>query len=123
MNELYSKFLSQVNRNNNESEKKDILVELYWLYIQTCPFDRGSAAIGEILFSVLLRKYFGGCDFLISNGWNGVPLIIPDIHALHYDLDEFKSIFWDQFTNCTGKPNPNINNVMANQLRRNVIGP
>ncbi len=106
MNELYSKFLSQVNRNNNESEKKNILVELYWLYIQTCPFDRGSAAIGEILFSVLLRKYFE-CDFLISNGWNGDPLIIPDIHALHYDLDEFKSIFWKQFINCNLKSKEN----------------
>ena len=98
MNELYSEFLSTVNRSNNSS-KRDILPELYWLYMQTCPFERGSAAIGEILFSVLLRKYFG-CDFLISNGWDGNPLTIPDIHALHYQLDEFKSIFWGQFTNC-----------------------
>jgi hypothetical protein len=96
MNELYSKFLS----NSNKSSQKDILLELYWLYIQTCPFDRGSAAIGEILFSVLLQKYFRGCDFLISNGWNGDPLIIPDIHALHYQLDEFKEIFWGQLTDC-----------------------
>lgn len=95
MNKLYSKFFS----NSNNTSKKDILVELYWLYMQTCPFDRGSASIGEILFSVLLRKYFG-CDFLISNGWNGDPLTIPDIHALHYQLDEFKSIFWGQFTKC-----------------------
>ena len=98
MNELYSEFLSLVNGHNNTS-KKDILPELYWLYMQTCPFERGSAAIGEILFSVLLRKHFG-CDFLISNGWNGDPLTIPDIHALHYELDHFKSIFWKQFTNC-----------------------
>ena len=117
MNELYSKFLS----NSNKSSQKDILLELYWLYMQTCPFERGSAAIGEILFSVLLRKYFG-CDFFISNGWNGNPEIIPDIHALHYELDHFKSIFWDQFTNCTGKPNPNINNAMTNRLRAEVIG-
>jgi hypothetical protein len=118
MNKLYSKFLS----NSNNTSKKDILVELYWLYMQTCPFDRGSASIGEILFSVLLRKYFG-CDFLISNGWNGDPLTIPDIHALHYQLDEFKSIFWDQFTNCKIRPNQNINNnKTANQLRREVIG-
>ena len=120
MNELYSNFLRSVNNSNNTS-KKDLLPELYWLYMQTCPFERGSAAIGEILFSVLLRKYFD-CDFLISNGWNGDPLTIPDIHALHYELDHFKSIFWGQFTNCTGKPNPNINNVTANRLRREVIG-
>jgi hypothetical protein len=106
MNELYSEFLSSVNKRN------DILPELYWLYMQTCPFTRGSAAIGEILFSVLLRKHFG-CDFLISNGWNGDPLTIPDIHALHYQLDEFKSIFWGQFVNCTGKLNTNIYNALA----------
>jgi hypothetical protein len=98
MNELYSKFLSLKNR--------DILVELYWLYMQTCPFERGSAAIGEILFSVLLRKHFG-CDFFISKGWNRDPLTIPDIHALHYQLDEFKSIFWGQFTDCGLKKNSN----------------
>ena len=121
MNELYSNFLRSVNNSNNTS-KKDLLPELYWLYMQTCPFERGSAAIGEILFSVLLRKYFKGCDFFISNGWNGNPEIIPDIYALHYELDHFKSIFWDQFTDCTGKPNPNINNVTANRLRREVIG-
>ena len=103
MNELYSKFLS----NSNKSSQKDILLELYWLYIQTCPFYRGSAAIGEILFSVLLQEYFK-CDFLISKGWDGNSLTIPDIHALHYQLDEFKSIFWDQFTNC------NLNNNNRN---------
>jgi hypothetical protein len=121
MNDLYTEFLSLVNRRNNAS-KRDILPELYWLYMQTCPFERGSAAIGEILFSVLLRKHFG-CDFLISNGWNGDPLTIPDIHALHYQLDEFKKIFWDQFVNCTEKPINNINNLTANQLRAKVIGP
>ena len=67
-----------------------------------------------------MRKYFN-CDFFISNGWNGNPEIIPDIHALMYDLERFKKIFLDQFTNCTGKLNPNINNVTANQLRRKVI--
>lgn len=116
MNELYSEFLS--NRNNISQKNK--LAELYWLYMQTCPFERGSASIGEILFSVLLRKYFG-CDFLISKGWDENPLTIPDIHALHYELDHFKCIFWGQFTNCTGKLNPNINNATANQLRRKVI--
>jgi hypothetical protein len=108
MNELYSEFLTLANRRNNAS-KRDILPELYWLYMQACPFDRGNAAIGEILFSVLLRKYFG-CDFLISNGWDGNPLTIPDIHALHYELDHFKSIFWGQFTNCNLKKNSNNNN-------------
>ena len=114
MNKLYSEFLDLVNRRNNAS-KRNILSELYWLYMQTCPFERGSASIGEILFSVLLRKYFE-CDFLISNGWNGDPLTIPDIHALHYELEHFKSIFWKQFTNCTGKtiPNKNIRNDNEN---------
>jgi len=97
MNELYTEFLSLVS-------KRDILPELYWLYMQTCPFERGSASISEILFSVLLRKYFG-CDFLISNGWDGDSLKIPDIHALHYELDHFKSIFWYQFTDCGLKKN------------------
>lgn len=101
MNELYSKFLS----NHNISDKQDILAELYWLYMQTCPFTRGSASIGEILFSVLLRKHFN-CDFFISDGWNGNPEIIPDIYALTYVLDHFKSIFFDKFTNCTGKTCP-----------------
>jgi hypothetical protein len=103
MNELYSEFLSLDNRRNNAS-KRNILPELYWVYMQTCPFERGSAAIGEILFSVLLTKHFG-CDFFISKGWNGDPLTIPDIHALHYELDHFKSIFWKQFTNCGLKNN------------------
>ncbi len=115
MNKLYTEFLSLVNGHNNTS-KRDILPELYWLYMQTCPFERGSAAIGEILFSVLLRKYFG-CDFFISNGWNGDPLTIPDIHALHYQLDEFKEIFWGQLTDCGLKKNSNNNN--RNNLREN----
>jgi hypothetical protein len=112
MNELYSRFLS----NSNNTRKKNILVELYWLYIQTCPFERGSASIGEVIFSVLLRKYFR-CDFLISNGWDGNPEIIPDIFALTYDLDEFKNIFWGQLTNCSLKKKSNNNN--RNYLRDN----
>ena len=100
MNKLYSEFLSLVVNRHNNINKRNKLVELYWLYIQTCPFERGSASIGEILFSVLLRKYFG-CDFLISDGWKRNPLIIPDIHALTYELAHFKSIFWRQFTTCT----------------------
>jgi hypothetical protein len=110
MNELYSEFFSLDNRRNNAS-KRDILPELYWVYMQTCPFERGSAAIGEILFSVLLTKHFG-CDFLISKGWNGDPLTIPDIHALHYELNHFMSIFWKQFTNCGLK---NYNKSEANK--------
>jgi hypothetical protein len=113
MNELYSDFLSSVNRSNNAS-KRDILPELYWLYMQTCPFERGSASIGEILFSVLLRKHFG-CDFIISNGWNGNPLIIPDIHALTYDLEYFKSIFWDQFVDCNLNKYTNFRNKIIGQ--------
>jgi hypothetical protein len=109
MNKLYSEFLS--NRNN--TTKKDKLVELYWLYIQTCPFQRGSASIGEIVFSVLLKNFFN-CDFFISNGWNGNPEIIPDIYALMYDLDDFKKIFWDQFTN--------INKHKAINFRKKIIG-
>ena len=119
MNKLYSEFLSLANRRNNTT-KRDKLVELYWLYIQTCPFERGSASIGEILFSVLLRKYFE-CDFLISSGWKGKPLTIPDIHALTYVLAHFMEIFWTQFTNCTGKLNSKINNATANRLKAEVI--
>jgi hypothetical protein len=105
MNKLYYEFLSNTNK-NDKNDKNDKLIELYWLYMQTCPFERGSAAIGEILFSVLLRKYFD-CDFIISNGWNRDPLTIPDIHALHYQLNEFKSIFWEQLTTCNLKNNSN----------------
>ena len=62
--------------------------------MQTCPFLRGSASIGEIVFSALLQKYFN-CDFK--------QIIIPDIHALIYPLDFFKSIFWEQFVTCENR--------------------
>ena len=42
--------------------------------------------------------------------------------SFEFKLDEFKNIFWGQFTNCTGKPNLNINNSTANRLRAEVIG-
>ena len=39
-------------------QSKNLLSELYWLYMQSCPFERGSASIGEIIFSALLQKHF-----------------------------------------------------------------
>lgn len=77
---------------------KEQLSELYWLYIQTCPFLRGSASIGEIIFSALLQKFFY-CDFKLYKQEIS-PEIIPDIHALSYDLKKFQSLFWERFTNC-----------------------
>lgn len=100
MNKLFEKFkLSLFNKNNKKS--KSILSELYWLYMQTCPFFRGSAAIGEIVFSALLQKYFN-CDFrLLRESFS--PLLIPDIHALTYPLELFQSIFWKQLVSCGNK--------------------
>lgn len=100
MNKLFEKFKSSLsNRNNRNKEKsKKLLSELYWLYMQTCPFLRGSASIGEMVFSALLQKYFG-CDFkLFIEPFN--PMLIPDIHALTYELGHFQLIFWDQFVSC-----------------------
>lgn len=77
---------------------KEKLSELYWLYIQACPFSRGSASIGEIIFSALLQKFFG-CNFKLFEE-QITPQIIPDIHALSYNLDKFKSLFWQRFTTC-----------------------
>ena len=77
--------------------------------MQSCPFERGSASIGEIIFSALLQKHFD-CDFkLFKERFN--PRIIPDIHALTYPLEKFQSIFWDQFVLCENK-NSNWNNYM-----------
>lgn len=87
---LYLKF--------KKEKTKDQLSELYWLYMQTCPFSRGSASIGEIIFSALLQKYFN-CDFKLYKQ-KIIPEIIPDIHALSYDLEKFKSLFWQRFTTC-----------------------
>jgi len=130
MNEIYEEFKrSLLHKNNNEQIKnsksfnllssndkvikteqsKNLLSKLYWLYMQTCPFERGSASIGEIIFSALLQLYFD-CDFrLFREPFS--PLLIPDIHALTYKLEYFQSIFWDQFVSCENK-NSNWNNYM-----------
>ena len=80
--------------------------------MQTCPFERGSASIGEIIFSALLQKYFG-CNFKIYEE-EVRPEIIPDIHALSYDLKRFQDIFWERFTTCP------INNRNNNNQHSNV---
>lgn len=104
MNELYD----LLRRTNNKTTNKKQIAKLYWLYMQTCPYHRGSASIGEILFSVLLNKYLD-CDFKISIGWNKNPETIPDIHALTYDLNDFLKIFYSQFTTCDSS-NITVNN-------------
>lgn len=111
MNKLYD-----LLRTTNDKKKiKRIISKLYWLYMQTCPYYRGSASIGEILFSVLLQKYLG-CDFKISSGWNRNPETIPDIHALSYDLKDFIKIFYSQFTTCEVD---NVNNNNNNNNNNN----
>jgi hypothetical protein len=105
MNELYD----LLRRTNNKTTNKKQIAKLYWLYMQTCPYHRGSASIGEILFSVLLNKYLD-CDFKISSGWNKNPETIPDIHALSYDLNDFLKIFYSQFTTCPDGNNGNNGN-------------
>jgi hypothetical protein len=136
MNEIYEEFKkSLLHKNNNEQIKnsksfnllssndkvirteqsKNLLSKLYWLYMQTCPFERGSASIGEMIFSALLQKHFD-CDFrLFIEPFN--PHLIPDIHALTYPLEYFQSIFWDQFVSCENYKNnfsrdSNWNNYM-----------
>lgn len=136
MNEIYEEFKrSLLHKNNNEQIKnsksfnlmssndkvirteqsKNLLSKLYWLYMQTCPFERGSASIGEMIFSALLQKHFD-CDFrLFREPFN--PHLIPDIHALTYPLEYFQSIFWDQFVSCENYKNnfsrdSNWNNYM-----------
>jgi hypothetical protein len=125
MNEIYKEFKRSLLHKNNKNQikgslssnekvirteqSKNLLSELYWLYMQTCPFERGSASIGEIIFSALLQKHFD-CDFrLFREPFN--PRLIPDIHALTYPLEKFQSIFWDQFVSCENK-NSNWNNYM-----------
>lgn len=117
MNEIYEEFKRSLLHKNNKNQikgslssndkvirteqSKDLLSKLYWLYMQTCPFERGSASIGEIIFSALLQKHFD-CDFkLFREPFS--PLLIPDIHALTYPLERFQSIFWDQFVSCENK--------------------
>jgi hypothetical protein len=98
MNKIYKKFKINLSNKNNKEKSKYLLSKLYWLYMQTCPFQRGSAAIGEIVFSALLQKYFH-CDFrLFKEPFK--PHLIPDIHALTYPLEHFQSIFWSQFVSC-----------------------
>lgn len=103
MNKIYEEFKKSLSNKNNKEASKNLLSKLYWLYMQTCPFERGSASIGEIIFSALLQKYFD-CDFkLFKEKFS--PLIIPDIHALTYPLEKFQSIFWDQFVSCENYKN------------------
>jgi len=94
MNKLYKKFNKSLLNKNNIEKSKDLLCELYWLFMQTCPFERGSAAIAEIIFSALLQKHFG-CNFkLLTEPYNSKH--IPDIHALTYPLEKFKCFFWEK---------------------------
>jgi len=105
MNEIYEEFKSSIRNRNNIEKSKQLLSKLYWLYMQACPFRRGTASIGEIIFSVLLQRHFK-CDFkLFRESYQ--PHIIPDIHALTYPLEHFQSIFWDQFVSCSNKNNNN----------------
>lgn len=106
MNELYDRFIS------SNVKSKRLLSKLYWVYMQTCPFQRGSSSIGEIIFSALLQKYFN-CDFKLYKE-EVIPEIIPDIHALSYDLKKFQDIFWERFTTCP------INNRNNNNQHSNV---
>jgi hypothetical protein len=102
MNKLFDKFKIIYSQSLSNKGKKivaeSIFAELYWLYMQTCPFARGSASIGEIVFSVLLQIYFK-CDFrLFKEEYN--PHIIPDIHALTYPLKIFIPFFWNNLVTC-----------------------
>ena len=116
MNKLFKNFKKSL-LNANKEKSKNLLSELYWLYMQTCPFFRGSASIGEIVFSALLQKYFD-CDFkLFIEPFS--PLLIPDIHALTYPLEYFKSIFWDQFVSCSNyKNNISRNSKWTNYMNK-----
>jgi hypothetical protein len=120
MNKIYEEFKRSLSNKNNKEpiqteQSKNLLSKLYWLYMQTCPFERGSASIGEIIFSALLQKHFE-CDFrLFRERFD--PHLIPDIHALTYPLEYFQSIFWDQFVSCENyknnfSRNSNWNNYM-----------
>jgi hypothetical protein len=84
--------ISRNSNRNNKEESKLKLSELYWLYMQTCPFFRGSASIGEIIFSALLQKYFNSNFRLFTETYD--KKLIPDIYALTYPLEKFHSIFW-----------------------------
>jgi len=117
MNKIYEEFKKSLSNKNNKETSKNLLSKLYWLYMQTCPFERGSASIGEIIFSALLQKHFD-CDFkLFKERFN--PLIIPDIHALTFPLEKFQSIFWDQFVSCENYKNNFSRNSNWNNYIRN----
>jgi len=98
-------------------QSKDLLCELYWLFMQTCPFIRGSAAIAEIIFSALLQKHFG-CNFkLLTEKYNAKH--IPDIHALTYPLEKFKKFFWEKLVSkinsSRSQANSGINNSRSQE--------
>jgi hypothetical protein len=112
MNKLYKKFNKSLLNKNNIEKSKDLLCELYWLFMQTCPFERGSAAIAEIIFSALLQIHFGYNFKLLTEPYN--PRHIPDIHALTYPLEKFKNFFWEKLVskinNSRSQANSGINN-------------
>jgi len=117
INKIYEEFKKSLSNKNNKEKSKNLLSKLYWLYMQTCPFERGSASIGEIIFSALLQKHFD-CDFkLFKERFS--PQIIPDIHALTYPLEKFQSIFWDQFVSCENYKNNFSRNSNWNNYIRN----
>jgi hypothetical protein len=114
MNKLYKKFKKSLVNKNNSGKPENLLCELYWLFIQTCPFERGSAAIAEIIFSALLQKHFG-CNFkLLTEPYN--PRHIPDIHALTYPLEKFKVFFWEKLVS---KINNSGNELKSKKSRTN----
>jgi len=117
MNEIYEEFIESISNINNKETSKNLLSKLYWLYIQACPFLRGSASIGEIVFSALLQKHFD-CDFrLFKKRFS--PKLIPDIHALTYPLEHFQSIFWSQLVSCEQyKNNFNRNSNWNNYMNK-----
>jgi len=113
MNKLYKKFNKSLSNKNNIEKSKYLLCELYWLFMQTCPFERGSAAIAEIIFSALLQKHFG-CNFkLLTEPYN--PRHIPDIHALTYPLEKFKVFFWEKLVS----KNNNSGTTLKYKRKRN----
>jgi len=114
MNKLYEEFKKSLVNRNNSGKSQTLLCELYWLFIQTCPFERGSAAIAEIIFSALLQKHFG-CNFkLLTEPYNSKH--IPDIHALTYPLKNFKIFFWEKLVS---KINNSGNELKSKRSRTN----
>ncbi len=104
MNILFEELKISLSNKNNKEPSKLILSKLYWLFMQTCPFERGSAAISEIIFSALLQKYFG-CNFkLLSEPYN--PRHIPGIHALTYPIEKFQDFFWEKLVSKNNNSRP-----------------